>query len=140
MLAVPIKMYLSRYIYIYIYIYVNCITYICFNFVISRVKKKKLLFCTTSILLRKFAVCPSVWLGDITESIVISLVLMLIFDFISDLNSDCHVVTYPKKIKLLLCCGGCCFGSSTIIFHVYKLYRCLKCFTSWTLTDLLMAT
>ena len=44
MLAVPIKMYLSRYIYIYIYIYVNCITYICFNFVISGVKKQSFFF------------------------------------------------------------------------------------------------
>ena len=120
----PIKMYLSRYIYIYIYIYVNCITYICFNFVISGKNKASFLYLGhSSEKICGMPFCLIGWYYWIYCNLY-GTHADFWFHIRSKFRLSCCYLS--KKKKLLLCCGGGCFGSSTIIFHVYKLCRCLN--------------
>ena len=134
----PIKMYLSRYIYIYIYMLTVSLIFALILWSQEWKNKPSFLYHRhSSEKICGMPFCLIGWYYWIYCNLYSTHV-----DFLFHIRSKfwlscCYL---SKKIKLLLCCGGGCFGSSTIIFHVYKLCRCLKCFTLRTLTNLLMAT
>ena len=134
-------MYLSRYIYIYIYIYMSIVPLIFALILWSQEWKSKASFLYHGHCSEKICGMPFCLIGWYywIYCILFGTHADFLFHIRSKFWLSCCYLSKKKK-KLMLCCSGGYFGFSTIIFHVYKLCRCLKCFTSQTLTDLLMAT
>ena len=123
MLAVPIKMYLSR----FIYIYMSIVSLIFALILWSQEWKIKISFLYHGHSSEKICSMPFCLIGWYywIYCNLFSTHADFWFHIRSKFWLSCCYLSKKKK-KLLLCCGGGCFGSSTIIFHVYKLCRCLN--------------